>query len=113
MPSQYLPTIVLLVLLPSIPAFYMLPHFTLPIVSFRLVLHLLHDTPFFDRPLPHLASPPSSEVPRAFLGKSHQAVGRVFHADGEESRDYETLRRLHEKHGMNVRIGELVYPFNI
>lgn len=54
----------------------------------RLVLHLLHDTPFFHRPLPHLASPPSSEVPRAFLGKSHQAVGRVFHADGKESRDF-------------------------
>lgn len=54
----------------------------------RLVLHLLHDTPFFDRPLPHLAIPSPSEVPRAFLGQSHQAVGRVFHVDGKESRDF-------------------------
>lgn len=54
----------------------------------RLVLHLLHDTPFFHRPLPHLAIPSPSEVPRAFLGQSHQAVGRVFHVDGKESRNF-------------------------
>lgn len=111
MPSQYLPTIVLLVLLPSIPAFYMLPHFTLPIVSV-FVSYCIFYTTLLSSIVLYRISPfhPLAKYPGPLWAKVTKLWGAYAMLTGK---NHETLRRLHEKHGMNVRIGELVYPSNI
>lgn len=106
MTTQYLLTFVLLVLLPSIPAFYMLPQLAHPIASVFVSYCIFYTTLLFSIVL-YRISPfhPLARYPGPFWAKVTKLWGAYSMLTGK---NHETLRRLHEKYGMTVRIGELV-----
>lgn len=104
MPSQYLLTLVLLVLLPSVPAFYMLPHFTCPTIAIVISYSVFYSTLLTSIVL-YRISPfhPLAKYPGPFWAKVSKLWGMYAMSTGKY---HEILRRLHEEYGVNVRIGE-------
>lgn len=105
-PSQYFPTLVLLVLLPSVPAFYMLPHFTYPAIAIAVSYCVFYSTLLTSITLYRLAPfHPLAKYPGPFWAKVSKLWGMYAMSTGKY---HETLRRLHDEYGLNVRIGEFL-----